>query len=106
VILAVPFTGPGSVEGAAIGAADLVLFDAAVPGLHGGTGIRLDWAQLAAHRPAYAFGLAGGLRPDNVADAIHMLQPSVVDVSSGVESSPGRKDHVKVDAFMTAVRNA
>jgi phosphoribosylanthranilate isomerase len=106
VILAVPFTGPGSVEGAAIGAADLVLFDAAVPGWHGGTGIRLDWAQLAAHRPEYAFGLAGGLRPDNVADAIHMLQPSVVDVSSGVESSPGRKDHVKVDAFMTAVRNA
>jgi phosphoribosylanthranilate isomerase len=106
VILAVPFTGPESVELAATQAADLVLFDTAVPGLHGGTGIRLDWARLAAHRPDYAFGLAGGLRPDNVANAIDVLQPSLVDVSSGVESSPGHKDQAKVDAFMMAVRSA
>lgn len=104
VILSIPFTGPQAVDDARAGAADLVLFDAAVPGRHGGTGVRLDWAALAARRPDYAFGLAGGLRPDNVAQAIRMLNPAVVDVSSGVESSPGFKDHEKVDAFMTAVR--
>ena len=106
VILGVPFTGPEAIRQAGASAADLVLFDAAVPGLHGGTGIRLDWSALAAHRPDYPFGLAGGLRPDNVAQAIRMLHPAVVDVSSGVESSPGFKDHDKVDAFMTAVRGA
>jgi len=106
VILSVPFTGPEAVAGAGVGAADLVLFDAAVPGMHGGTGVRLDWAALAASRPDYPFGLAGGLRPDNVATAIRLLDPAVVDVSSGVESSPGFKDHTKVEAFMTAVRGA
>jgi phosphoribosylanthranilate isomerase len=106
VILGMPFTGPDAIGRAGAGAADLVLFDAAVPGLHGGTGVRLDWAALAAHRPGYPFGLAGGLRPDNVAQAIRLLQPAVVDVSSGVESAPGFKDHDKVDAFMAAVRGA
>jgi phosphoribosylanthranilate isomerase len=106
VIVSIPFTGRAAVDGAAAGAADLVLFDAAVPGLHGGTGVRLDWTALAAQRPEYPFGLAGGLRPDNVAQAIRMLDPAVVDVSSGVESSPGFKDHTKVEAFMMAVRGA
>ncbi len=106
VILGVPFTGPDAIGWAGASAADLVLFDAVVPGLHGGTGVRLDWGALAAHRPGYPFGLAGGLRPDNVAQAIRLLQPAVVDVSSGVESAPGFKDHDKVDAFMTAVRGA
>lgn len=106
VILSVPFTGPGVVDDVRTGGADLVLFDAAVPGRHGGTGVRLDWDALAAHRPEFAFGLAGGLRPDNVARAIRMLAPAVVDVSSGVESAPGCKDQTKVEAFMTAVRGA
>ncbi len=106
VILSVPFTGPAAVDHARAAGADLVLFDAAVPGRHGGTGVRLDWAALAAHRPEYPFGLAGGLRPDNVAQAIRMLDPAFVDVSSGVEASPGFKDHEKVEAFMTAVRGA
>jgi phosphoribosylanthranilate isomerase len=106
VILSVPFTGPAVVDHARGEGADLVLFDAVVPGRHGGTGVRLDWAALAAHRPDYPFGLAGGLRPDNVAQAIRLLDPAVVDVSSGVEASPGFKDHDKVEAFMTAVRGA
>jgi phosphoribosylanthranilate isomerase len=106
IILGVPFTGPEAIASAGAASADLVLFDAAVPGRHGGTGVRLDWAALAAHRPRFAFGLAGGLRPDNVRQAIHMLRPTFVDVSSGVESSPGFKDQTKVDAFMTAVRGA
>jgi phosphoribosylanthranilate isomerase len=106
IILAVPFMGPGSVSAAGRAAADLVLFDASVPGRHGGTGVRLDWAALAADRPSFAFGVAGGLRPDNVRAAIRTLRPALVDVSSGVESSPGVKDQTKVDAFMTAVRGA
>lgn len=106
VILAVPYTGPAALARAARDAPDLVLFDAAVPGRHGGTGTRLDWRELAGHRPEYAFGLAGGLRPDNVARAIRLVRPSLVDVSSGVEASPGRKDPTKVEAFMTAVRGA
>ena len=106
VIVSVPFTGPGVVGEAGAAGADLVLFDAAIPGLYGGTGRRLDWAAMAASRPGYPFGLAGGLRPDNVAQAIRILNPEFVDVSSGVESSPGFKDHAKVEAFMTAVRGA
>ena len=106
IILAVPFTGPDAIASAGAASADLVLFDAAVPGRHGGTGVRLDWAALAAQRPRFAFGVAGGLRPDNVRQAIRMLRPTFVDVSSGVESSPGSKDQTKVDAFMTAVRGA
>ncbi len=106
VILAVPFTGVEVIASAAAQDPDLVLFDAAVPGRHGGTGVRLDWAALAAARPRFAFGVAGGLRPDNVTQAIRLLRPTFVDVSSGVESSPGIKDHDKVNAFMTAVRSA
>ena len=103
VILGVPFTGPEAVAHPDADAAELVLFDAAVPGAHGGTGRTLDWAALAANRPDYPFGLAGGLRPENVRAAIGTVAPMVVDVSSGVESAPGRKDPALISAFMDAV---
>ena len=106
IILGVPFTGVGAIAAAAAQGPDLVLFDAAVPGRHGGTGIRLDWEALAAARPSFAFGVAGGLRPDNVTQAIRLLRTAFVDVSSGVEWAPGIKDQDKVNAFMTAVRSA
>ncbi len=106
IILGVPFTGVAAIAAAAAQGPDLVLFDAAVPGRHGGTGVRLDWEALAAARPSFAFGVAGGLRPDNVTQAIRLLRPAFVDVSSGVESAPGIKDHDQVNAFMTAVRSA
>jgi phosphoribosylanthranilate isomerase len=106
IILGVPFTGVAAIAAAAAHGPDLVLFDAAVPGRHGGTGVRLDWEALAAARPSFAFGVAGGLRPDNVTQAIRLLRPAFVDVSSGVESAPGIKDHDQVNAFMTAVRSA
>lgn len=90
--------------------ADAVLLDARVPGSLGGTGVTLEWRALARslddHRGATPIVLAGGLRPENVAEAIRLLAPDVVDVSSGVESAPGIKDHARMRAFVEAVRGA
>jgi len=76
----------------------------------GGTGVAFDWraAQGSFLRAAPHLRLivAGGLHPDNVADAIYALQPWGVDVSSGVEAAPGRKDPAKVRAFIDAARKA
>lgn len=69
---------------------------------YGGSGRTGDWAlarQAAALRPLF---LAGGLRPENVAAAVHAVRPDGVDVSSGVETSPGVKDHARVRAFVAA----
>lgn len=104
VILGIPYDGPDAAARADASGADLVLFDAAVPGRHGGTGRTLDWDALATGRPLRQFGLAGGLSPSNVGDAVRRVQPSFVDVSSGVESAPGRKDPELVRRFMEAVR--
>ncbi len=87
--------------------ADAVVLDAKVPGQLGGTGVRVPWADVAA-RVAAARGrgrlvLAGGLTPESVAEAIRALAPDIVDVSSGVESAPGIKDHQRLHAFLAAV---
>lgn len=80
------------------------LLDAYVPGDPGGTGITCDWtaAQKAVQldRPLI---LAGGLTPDNVAQAIHTVRPYAVDTAGGVESEPGKKDHERIRDF---IRNA
>lgn len=87
--------------------ADALLIDAYVAGKVGGTGVPLPWEALAeavaAVRGTKPLVLAGGLTPDNVARAIAVLRPDVVDVSSGVERSPGVKDHARMRAFMDAV---
>ena len=87
--------------------ADAVLLDAHVDGKLGGTGERIDWTAVAGAlrvtRGAGRLVLAGGLGPENVADAIEALQPDVVDVSSGVESSPGIKDHARMRSFIDVV---
>ena len=85
---------------------DAWLLDAYSPDAHGGTGAKFNW-ELAIEaknlgRPIF---LAGGLTPENVGDAVQTVQPFGVDVSSGVESAPGKKDHAKVRAFIQAVRN-
>lgn len=106
VLVGIPFDGPGAVARAAASGADLVLFDAAVPGRHGGTGRTLDWSALAAAAPPRPFGLAGGLDPANVGRAVRIVRPDLVDVSSGVEWAPGRKDPERVRAFCDAARTA
>lgn len=83
------------------------LLDSHVPGQLGGTGTPFNWdlAAQAVHRGGRVI-LAGGLRASNVGQAIRRVRPYAVDVSSGVESIPGRKDPELIQAFMTAVRRA
>ena len=88
----------------AFGAADAFLLDAQVKGLWGGTGRRFDWAKARAARRSGQIILAGGLTPENVARAIRAAQPYAVDVSSGVERRPGRKDPEKVRRFISRAK--
>ena len=81
---------------------DFHLFDAHRRGTPGGTGESFDWELLAGRRSKVPMVLAGGLRPENVAEAIEIVKPYGVDVVSGVEAEPGRKDHAKVEAFLAA----
>jgi phosphoribosylanthranilate isomerase len=87
------------------GAARGLLLDAFVEGTHGGTGIAFDWNLIPRDLPLPVI-LSGGLNPANVAQAIRRVAPWAVDVSSGVEASPGVKDQQKIAAFMKEVRSA
>jgi len=96
--------------GELLAAADALLIDARVNGSLGGTGVAIEWDAIAEELSAIRGGgrivLAGGLVPENVARAIGALRPDVVDVSSGVESAPGIKDHARMRAFAAAVAGA
>jgi phosphoribosylanthranilate isomerase len=81
-------------------------FDTSIPGVSGGTGRTFDWSLLDGVDRSRPVILAGGLKPDNVADAVRRVKPDVVDVASGVESSPGIKDPAKIAAFVKEVRRA
>lgn len=88
--------------------ADAVVLDARIEGKLGGTGVSLPWKDLRDRLFALRAGrarlvLAGGLTPENVGHAIRLLEPDVVDVSSGVESEVGVKDHARMRAFRDAV---
>ena len=88
---------------------DAVLIDADAAAEYGGTGQRADWARIASQRELLGelpLILAGGLTPDNVAAAIAAVRPDGVDVASGVESGPGRKDAELVRRFIAAARDA
>jgi phosphoribosylanthranilate isomerase len=81
-----------------------VLLDAHDPIRRGGTGRTIDWSVAAAIAERRQTILSGGLNPSNVADAISRVRPHMVDVSSGVETSPGCKDHTKMRDFFAAIR--
>jgi phosphoribosylanthranilate isomerase len=83
-----------------------ILVDARVPGQFGGTGQTAPWHLLTNFRPGLPLILAGGLTPENVADAIRIVRPYAVDVASGVESAPGRKDPDRVRCFIENARAA
>lgn len=92
------YAGLGAVEPA-------LLVDARHAGTYGGTGQLADWQAASSLAAAHAVLLAGGLTPDNVAEAVASVRPWGVDVASGVESAPGRKDPAKVIAFVAAARS-
>ena len=82
---------------------DFHMLDAHLPGMRGGTGETFDWELVRARRSSIPLILSGGLRPENVADAIAATHPFAVDTASGTEASPGVKDPAKVAAFVEAV---
>ena len=83
------------------------LLDSYTPAQLGGTGTTFNWdLAIQARKLGRPIILAGGLTPDNVAEAVRKVRPYAVDVSSGVESAPGRKDPAKIAAFIDAARSA
>jgi phosphoribosylanthranilate isomerase len=99
--------GTGSVDAAsAWPSTTLILLDAVDSTARGGTGRRVDWAAAAVFARERRVILAGGLTPENVAEAIETVRPIGVDVSSGVEVAPGIKDADKVRRFVTEARGA
>jgi phosphoribosylanthranilate isomerase len=97
---------PANLNGFARDTAPALLVDASVKGAYGGTGVTADWSGAAELAKRYPILLAGGLTPENVAEAVQQVSPWGVDVASGVESVPGVKDALKMKAFVKAVRSA
>lgn len=106
VIKAFRVRSPAEITGARAYRTDFHLFDAYRPGVHGGTGASFDWELVAGRRGGVPAILAGGLNSDNVGDAIAAANPWGVDVCSGVEESPGVKDHSRIVSFMAAAGRA
>ena len=104
VIKAVAVAAVGSLPDLSPWAGVRVLLDTHDPERRGGTGRMVDWARAAALAATRPVILAGGLSPDNVAEAVARVRPAGLDVSSGVEQSPGVKDAARVRAFIEAVR--
>jgi phosphoribosylanthranilate isomerase len=102
VIKAMRVTSAADIRAAEVFRTDFHLFDAYWHGVHGGTGQSFDWDLVAKRRSKVPMILAGGLNAENVAGAIDLVRPFAVDVVSGVESEPGRKDPAKVEAFLEA----
>ncbi len=103
-IKAIRVKDSGSLDAVELYDTDAFLFDTYSPDAYGGTGENFSWDVLSGRKLEGEFViLSGGLNPDNVRDAIRAVGPYAVDVSSGVESSPGIKDHAKLERFMEAV---
>jgi phosphoribosylanthranilate isomerase len=106
VIKAIHVASAADIHAAEAYRTDFHLFDRRAKGLWGGSGESFDWELLRGHHSDVPDILAGGLRPDNVAEAVAIAQPYAVDVASGVEAEPGRKDHAKMTAFFEAAQPA
>jgi phosphoribosylanthranilate isomerase len=106
VIKAIHVASAAEIHAAEAYRTDFHLFDKRGKGLWGGTGESFDWGLLREHRSEVPAIVAGGLRPDNVAEAIEVTHPYAVDVASGVEAEPGRKDHAAMEAFFEAAKGA
>jgi phosphoribosylanthranilate isomerase len=102
VIKAMRISSAADVQAAEAFRTDFHLFDAYWHGIHGGTGQSFDWDLVGKRRSTVPMVLAGGLTAENVAGAIELVKPFGVDVVSGVEAEPGRKDPAKVEAFLEA----
>ena len=83
-----------------------LVLDGSAAGKYGGTGVTVPWNAIADFRPGVPIILAGGLTPENVAEAVGIVKPHMVDVASGVESAPGKKDRDKVRRFIDNARLA
>jgi phosphoribosylanthranilate isomerase len=94
---------PESVDGFARSDVPAFLLDASVKGMYGGSGVTADWSSAAELAKKHPILLAGGLTPENVAEAVRQVRPWGVDVASGVEYEPGRKDAEKMKAFVKAI---
>jgi len=106
-IKAVRLRDAASLEGLDRFSTPTILLDADAGTAYGGTGRQLDPALAAEAVRRFAemnIVLAGGLTPDNVAEAVRMARPYAVDVASGVEAAPGKKDHIKLARFIAAIR--
>jgi phosphoribosylanthranilate isomerase len=106
VIKAIHVSSAADIHAAEAFRTDLHLFDRRSGDLWGGTGESFDWGLLRERRSGVPAILAGGLRPENVAEAIAITHPYAVDVASGVEAEPGRKDHATMAAFFEAAKAA
>ena len=106
-IKARPISDAASADAALADPAPCLLLDAHAPGVHGGTGTTIDWSLAAdvvcaAARPVV---LSGGLRPDNVTDAVRQVRPAAVDTASGVESAPGVNDSTLMRSLVAKARS-
>ena len=111
VIKAAQVAGPGDVRDLERFHTDFHLLDARAraterQGLRGGTGETFDWGLVAERRSTVPLILSGGLRPENVAEAIAATKPYAVDSASATEASPGHKDPERLRAFFAAVKHA
>ena len=95
---------PQDLNGFARENAPALLVDASVKGVYGGSGVTADWNGAAELAKKYPMLLAGGLTPENVAEAVRQVKPWGVDVASGVESAPGQKDLTKMKEFVQAIK--